>query len=164
MKLLGELCSRLSRSSQTPFICRHMLLQLQQEHTLKKSGFLYPKCFPVAVFTAGTRNTVPLQLSAFTSHLGPFSSSFSCLADSLSAANTNLSLAVLSFPALVLRTLGIRGVDHGCEHGANQPLTPQPLPASDRVDIRFGGKLASRVACPEMSLFIWVCFEKAEAV
>lgn len=59
--------------------------------------------------------------------------------------------------------LGVQGIDHGCEHGANQPLTPQPLPASGRVDIGFGGKPAGRAACPEMALFIWVCLEKAEA-
>lgn len=77
----------------------------------KKWGCLHPKPFPVAMFIAGTRNIVPLQLSAFISHLAPFSSSFSCLADSLSAAKTNLSLAVLSLPALVLRMFGIQGID-----------------------------------------------------
>lgn len=103
-----------------------MQLQWQQEHTLKNQDAY--KSFSVTVFIAGTRNIVPLQLSAFTSHLAPFPSSFSCLADSLSAANTNLSLAVPSL-LLVLRMLEIQGIDHGCEHGAKQPLTPQLLPA-----------------------------------
>lgn len=41
------------------------------------------------------------------------------------------------------------------------PSTPQSLPASGRVDIGFGGKMAGGAACPEMALFIWVCLEKA---
>lgn len=140
-----------------------MLLQQQQEHTLKKSGCLHPKPLLIAVFIAGTRNIVTLQLSTFTSHLALFSSDFFCLADFLSAANTNLSLAVLSLPALALRMLGIQCIVHGCEHDANQPLTQQLLPFSARADIGFGVKLSGRAACPEMAFFIWVCLEKAEA-
>lgn len=105
---LGELYSCFSHSSQAPFICKHMLLQWQQEHTLKNQD-AYIQSLLLLLCSLLVKKCVPPQMSAFTSHLAPFSTSFSCLDESMSAANINVSLAVLSLPALVLKIIGHTG-------------------------------------------------------